>query len=112
MQVFDNEYVVAFDIDQTLIMHSDSFGDMEIFNPYSGSKIKFYENKLHTELLKQYKGRGMCIMVWSAGGTQWAKTIINTLNLQDYVDLIITKPSKYVDDLKASKILVNRVYLE
>jgi hypothetical protein len=51
-------------------------------------------------------------MVWSAGGVQWAKTVVNTLGLADYVDLIITKPSKFVDDLPADQVLGQRIYLK
>lgn len=109
-----NEYIVCIDVDQTLIMHHDSHSDgMSIsLNPYSGTKIKWSPNENHIELLKQYKGRGLFVIVWSAAGVLWAKTIINALGINDNVDLIMTKPSKYVDDLMGNEILGSRVYLK
>lgn len=114
---FDNEYVVAFDIDDTLVMWSNEYrqpheGSVAFIDPYDGATNHLVPHEKHVNLLKKYKGRGMCVMVWSAGGVQWAKSVINTLGLQDYVDLIITKPSKYVDDLPAKEILGSRIYLK
>lgn len=116
MIALDNEFVVAFDVDDTLVMwekqETKSQNAVTFLDPYDGSKHLLVPHQGHISLMKKYKGRGMCIIVWSAGGTQWAKSVINTLGLQDYVDIILTKPSKYVDDLQASEILGNRVYLK
>lgn len=114
---FENEYVVACDVDDTLVMWEDNFnqpheGAIEFIDPYDGSKNYLKPHMKHVNLLKKYKGRGMCVMVWSAAGVKWAKAVVNTLGLQDYVDLVITKPSKYIDDLDASQILGNRIYLK
>lgn len=108
-----NEYIVCIDVDQTLVMHKDSqVFDLEIINPYSGSRIKLDINKNHVELLKQYKGRGLYTIVWSAAGVLWAKAILNTLGLMDSVDLIMTKPSKLVDDLPLEDIFPKPIYLK
>lgn len=113
----NNEYVVAFDIDDTLVLWSDTYsqpGDNKIafLDPYDGSTNYLTPHKKHIALLKKYKGRGMCVIVWSAAGTQWAKSVINTLGLADYIDVVMTKPSKYVDDLQAQEILGSRIYLK
>lgn len=117
MQVFDNEYVVAFDIDDTIVIWSGNHtqpheGSIPFLDPYDGTTNHLVPYQKHIDLLKKYKGRGMCVMVWSAGGVQWAKSVINTLGLSDYVDLIITKPSKFVDDLPADQVLGQRIYLK
>lgn len=117
MIAFDNEYVVAFDIDDTMVMWDGNFnqpgeGKIQIIDPYDGSKVYLKPHSKHVALLRKYKGRGMCVLVWSAGGVQWAKAVINALSLADYVDLIITKPSKFVDDLQATEVLGSRIYLE
>lgn len=117
MIAFDNEYIVTFDVDDTLVMWEGNFNQpatdrIEFLDPYDGAKVFLKPHKKHIALLKKYKGRGMCVIVWSAGGVQWAKSVINTLSLADYVDLVITKPSKYVDDLQASEILGSRIYLK
>lgn len=114
---FDNEFVTAFDIDDTLVMWEGNFNQpapdrIEIIDPYDGAKVFLKPHKKHAAFMKKCKGRGMCVMVWSAGGVQWAKAVINALGLADYVDLVITKPSKYVDDLPASEILGSRIYLK
>ena len=116
MQVFDNEHVIAFDVDQTLVMwtgHHNQPGEGLIpFNdPYDDKILYLKPHQKHIDFLRRCKGRNMCVMVWSAGGAQWAKTVVNTLGLSDYVDLIITKPSKFVDDLQADDVLGQRVYL-
>lgn len=112
MQVIQNESIVMVDIDQTLVMHSRQNDSFVIVNPYSGSQISLMRNEKHIELLKQLKGRGMFVIVWSAAGVLWAQSVIDTLELQDYVDIVMTKSSKYVDDLHAAEILGQRIYLK
>lgn len=117
MQTFENEFVVAFDVDDTLVIWGDFYGvphegAVPFICPYSGGTNYLIPHKKHIQLLKQYTGRGMCVMVWSAGGTQWAKSVINTLGLEDYVDLIITKPSKLIDDLPLNEIFPKPIYLK
>lgn len=111
MQVIENEHPVAYDIDQTLFMHSDN-GIDSIINPYSGSVIKGYLNLNHAELLKQHHGRGKFVIVWSKAGVKWAEAVLNHFGLNQYVDLVITKLDQYVDDLPADKILGEHVYLK
>lgn len=110
----DNEHIVAFDIDQTLFMH-EKWADPSIhtlINPYSGSKIYGYLNANHYELLKQYKARGLFVIVWSKAGVLWAEAVIKHYKLEPYVDLITTKFDRYVDDLEAKDILGERVYIK
>lgn len=114
MQVIENESIVFFDVDQTLVMHENvrPLGGLDIINPYSGSKISVSINNKHVELLKQFKGRGMFIIVWSAAGVLWAQAVVNALGLQDEVDMVMTKSSKFVDDLEADQVLGQRIYLK
>jgi hypothetical protein len=63
------------------------------------------------DLLKEMKGRQRFIIVWSAAGAQWANTIVEALGIEDYVDLILTKPLGYVDDQKAEDFMKNHIYL-
>lgn len=115
MKVFTNEYVVAFDVDDTLVMWDNHTqpgeGKVSFVDPYDGSFHYLTPHEKHVNLLKKYKARGMMVMVWSAGGAKWAEAVINTLKLAEFVDVVITKPSKYVDDLRADEILGQRVYL-
>jgi len=114
----DNEFVVVCDIDDTLVMWNDEYkqphaGAMAFLDPYDGSTNYLTPHQKHIDLLRKFKGRGMCVIIWSAAGTQWAKSVINTLGLADFVDVIMTKPSKYIDDLvRAEDILGSRIYLK
>jgi len=113
MEVNYNENIVCVDVDLTLVSPTDSIlRDIEIVNPYSNTKSKYKIHKYHVEILKQYKGRGCFIRVWSHGGVKWAETVVKALGLEDYVDSIETKPFKLVDDLPAEKIFKNIIYIK
>lgn len=115
-----SETVVVVDCDDTLCMWSDKFtqpheGAIPFHDPYDNSTNYLKPHTMHVELIKKYKGRGFHIIVWSAAGCQWAKSVVETLGLTDYVDQIMTKPIKYVDDItddnRISRILGTRVYI-
>lgn len=53
--------------------------------------------------LKQNKATGGAIVVWSAGGYLWAEEVVKVLGLKDQVDLIMSKPTRYVDDLPCTE---------
>jgi FMN phosphatase YigB (HAD superfamily) len=111
MKFIDNELVVMFDCDDTLVMHNDQ-GNLLIEDPYNTyTFIDVERHERHIKLLKDFKGRGYTVVVWSAAGAKWAMKVVEALKLEDYVDLVISKPLKYVDDLPAEKILGSRIYL-
>jgi FMN phosphatase YigB (HAD superfamily) len=117
MITLDNEMVVMFDVDDTLVMWSDKFhtpetGKIEFVDPYDDTTLYLKPHRKHINFLKQLKARGYTIIVWSGGGYRWAKAVVETLGLKDSVDVVMTKPAKFVDDLPANEVLVNRVYLE
>ena len=114
MLVVDGENIVAIDVDQTLFMHGTAPQYEESFtiiNPYSGSPIFGYKNWKHIELLKQYKGRGLKVIVWSSGGNLWAEAIVRKFDLVPYVDIVMNKPNKLIDDLEPQDIFPCRIYL-
>jgi phosphoglycolate phosphatase-like HAD superfamily hydrolase len=118
MHVISNEAVYCFDIDKTMVSarrsRPDPYGNPEIAvrNPYTFEQVYVTPHTGHIDLLKEMKGRERFIVVWSAAGAQWARTIIEALELQSYVDVIITKPHGYVDDQKAEQFMKNHIYLE
>lgn len=67
--------------------------------------------KEHVEHLKEHKRRQHVVVVWSAGGSEWAAAVVKALGLEEYVDLCICKPHWHVDDLPASEFMGQRVYL-
>lgn len=110
MLVIDGENGVGFDVDQTLFMH-DKMGEYQVLNPYSDSLIPGNKHDVHVELLKQYKGRGLTVIVWSSGGVEWAEEVVKAFGLEEFVDVVMTKPNKLVDDLEPHDIFPCRIYL-
>jgi len=114
MKVVDNENVVCYDVDDTLVLWFSGCAPedkIKIVCPYGGSVTHLKPHKRHIDLLKKHHGRGAYVVVWSAAGAQWARAVIEALGLEPFVDEVITKPNKYVDDLTANEILGTRIYL-
>ena len=90
--------IVYFDIDNTLA---------------TWKGFEYYPHSGYVRLLKQFKIRGHTTVVWSAGGAEWAEIVINKFGLSEYVDLIISKPDWYADDLRSEEFLpeINRIFL-
>jgi len=113
----DNETPIPYDVDDTLIIWDDEChkgpqeGRTEIICPYDGAITHHLLHKRHISLLKKHKSRGKGIVVWSAAGAAWANVVVQTLDLEEYVDVIMCKPGTYVDDLDVSEWMGNRVYL-
>lgn len=106
-----------FDVDDTLIMWSATQQELdargvEITSPESvvffdgedepRSVGKFTQkvlpHRVHIEQMIKHKLRGHTIVVWSAGGWDWAEAAVRALGLEKYVDLVISKPTWTYDD--------------
>lgn len=109
MNVVKNELVVGVDIDGTLIRPCET-GSIKM--PY-GSKICSFEPIVeHVDLVKSWKNRGYFVIVWSHGGWEHAQHAVRALKLERFVDLIITKPSKHLDDKEdVGSIVGQRVFI-
>lgn len=106
---------VFFDVDDTIIMwnatdeqkflHGVQFKcpgglicvDGELVHSPAWEEL-LVPHRLHIEQLKKHKMRGHTVVVWSAGGYDWAETVVRTLRLEKYVDLVICKPTWIYDD--------------
>jgi phosphoserine phosphatase len=73
-------------------------------------KQRLLPHRVHIEQLKKHKQRGHTIIVWSAGGYDWAAAVVKALGLENYVDLVISKPSWFYDDLMPSEFMGKRYY--
>jgi hypothetical protein len=60
-------------------------------------------HRKHIEQLKKHRIRGHTIIVWSAGGYDWAEAAVRALGLEDTVDLVISKPIWCYDDLQPNE---------
>lgn len=115
MQVVDNDHVVCFDVDDTLIMWLWDQDEREKHKdemiPVGTDKYQTYvlPHKEHIELLKRYKAKNKTIIVWTQSGYSWGHAVLKALGLEDHVDFVFTKPEKYVDDLNANE-WMERVY--
>lgn len=116
--VLNNETVVLVDVDETLICWSKTFKkpgkNKKLFiDPYTKDKLYLTPHGPHIRLLKQYKARGFAIVVASMAGVLWSQTIVDGLNLNKYVDIVMSKPIKHMDDKEDIKDIVGtRVYLK
>lgn len=115
MKVIKNEMIATFDVDDTIVMwnHWDKENQGQHFiDPHDGTKHLLVPHYKHIKLLKDLKSRGYTVIVWSGGGYKWAETVVKTLDLEEYVDFVMTKVSKYIDDLQAVDVLGSRIYLK
>ncbi len=117
-KLIGNDLVVVIDCDDTLVMWSETeerhlagSGKVCLQDPYDQTTVYLLPHTQHINLIKKYKVQGYTVIVWSAAGALWAKEVVDQLKLHDYVDFIMSKPIKYVDDLKADEILGSRVYI-
>ncbi len=112
--VIVSENIITFDVDDTLVMWDDPYrpaDDKLEFTSVSGTTYYLKPHAKHIELLKDHFNRGYFVIVWSAGGYEWANDVLTTLNLNAYRHLVMSKPTKYVDDLPGNEILGTRIYL-
>lgn len=102
MMVVSEHPVVFFDVDETLVITRDiehvPHNVLEIQVCEGRKPIKVVPHWDHVRVLRQFSQRGHTVVVWSAGGSRWAQAVVRALDLEDYVDLVMPKPSFYFDD--------------
>lgn len=116
-KLVENEHVYMFDVDDTLILwddeiHAPGEGRIAVVDPYDKITVYVKPHTRHVKLLTQMKGRGRYVVVWSAAGAKWAQAVVDALGLDHSVDLILTKPIGYVDDLPVDQWMKNRIYIQ
>jgi len=112
MMTVKNENIRPFDVDGCLIVEAkDSRQIAHILDPVTKRFIKVGVNRAMVRLLKEEKKRGSYTIVWSRSGYEWANNVIQCLYLDDYVDLIMSKPIVYFDDTPVKKWLKDRVFI-
>lgn len=115
MRVNKHEVIIGCDVDGTLIRPATEHEDntIKIVNPYDKQTHRYTIHSEHVELLRQYKGRGFYVKVWSAGGVLHAESVVKALGLDDgTVDEVETKPMKHMDDKKDIEAVVgSRVFI-
>lgn len=108
MKVMADNATVYFDMDETLVELVYGVGepteDDELVVEHYG-KVKIIPQYETIEALKRHKEQGATIVVWHHGGTTWPKKVLKLLKLEKYVDLVVSKPSIYYDDMPPEFIL-------
>lgn len=110
MLKLEDKETIYCDVDGTLVLHQDECTpeQMEEFGIIipecliehkSKYKYRVVPHLPHIKLLKEFKTKGKQIVVWSQGGSNWAEAVVEYLELREYVDLIINKPTWFIDDL-------------
>lgn len=101
MQVIKSTRIVYVDVDDTLVFSPREDTDLPLLPGYKEVTvrgIKWFAHVGHINMLKDFKGRGHTVVVWSQGGVEWAEMVVKALLLEDKVDLVIDKPDWYIDD--------------
>ena len=118
MKVARSEHTICFDVDDTLIMwdqnHTQPFeGAVKVQCPYDCQTTYHRPHTRHIEFLKKQAAKGYTVVVWSAGGSQWAMAAVVALGIEEHVDFVMSKPQKWVDDLSnPADVLGIHLYLD
>ncbi len=113
MYVIKGDRTAWFDCDDTLIMWGYTAQDTGTLTlECQGYYVYVKPHAKHIEAMKRHAARGHTVVVWSAGGAEWAVNVIEKLGLSSIVDAVACKPSWWYDDLKAEDILrpIDRIY--
>jgi hypothetical protein len=129
MIILPSDQAVFCDVDDTLIMWNPSKEELEKngisitcpagysiidgeLTPSGSWTARVLPHLAHVEQLKRHKARGHTVIVWSAGGWDWAKVAVKALGLEPYVDLVISKPTWIYDDKKAAEFMPSSQWME
>lgn len=129
MLVIPGNTITYFDVDETLVfwnatkeqLDRDGIeiecpsgficldGELKQVPPWTA---KVLPHKKHIEQLKKHKMRGHTIVVWSAGGYDWAEAAVKILKLEQFVDVVISKPRWAYDDMPADRIITDITWMK
>jgi FMN phosphatase YigB (HAD superfamily) len=127
MQRLDVETSIFFDVDKTLLfdpepemimvdqLRSMGIPTVDLVDPYdpTGKTIKTYVvHSQHVKLLKDHKARGFKVVIWSHNGGAYAEAVARALQLEEYVNFAMSKPTKICDDLTPNEFLPDSIYIK
>jgi len=115
MIIIESSKSIFVDVDDTLLIWSydDDEESDAIDICVRGSIIqRAVPNEYNIKFVKEFKARGHTIIVWSAGGWEWAKYAIKILKLEDVVDVVMSKPDWYIDDKPAEYFMGQPTYFD
>lgn len=116
MIVLKGDKYTYFDVDDTLIMWDYYMKDgpadllVQMVEPWEhGHILTLVKNPLCIAAIIDAKERGETVVVWSQSGAEWAEEAVTKCGLTGFVDLCISKPHKWYDDISAEKIFTDRI---
>ena len=112
MQVLHSTRSVWYDVDNTLVFSLREYPHQISNEIVKINGRKFWVHLPHVETIKDFKARGHTVVVWSAGGSEWAETVVKSLNLEEYIDLVISKPDWIWDDKEPEEFMPKRFYYD
>ena len=104
--------VAYFDIDDTLVRWRVNKKEEVIKFVCRGKELCGNPIRANLDELIVQSLKGSSIIVWSRGGSDWGKAVVEGLGIEKYVDVITTKPTQLYDDLDSSHWLPKRRHLE
>lgn len=115
--IFDSNISIFVDVDETLVLWDEYLipgkDKVILTDPYDSKKVVHLKPHVrHIQLMKEHFNKGYKIVVWSAAGSKWAQHVVERLGLQSVVGLVMSKPTKYLDDLPSTEWMGNRVYIK
>ncbi len=109
MRFTGTDRCIFFDCDETLVLTNMPNSPLAIPIEYQGHTYRYVPHEQHVEEIHRYKADGATIVVWSAQGSSWAETVVRALGLQSVVDVCLSKPEKYFDDLNVTQFMPNTI---
>lgn len=104
--IVHNRNVIVCDVDDTLILWDEKSRDLTsslenrtvIVCPYNNIPYSFIVHQRHVDFLRREKQKGSFVIVWSRSDGAWAEAVVKALNLEVSVDMVMSKPVKFIDD--------------
>jgi len=112
MYVLPEGRVAYFDVDDTLVEWKEYGDGPKVTITMDGIESVKAVLEQHVEEIQLQKKSGANIIVWSAGGSRWAEAVVKALEIEDYVDAVLTKPDRIYDDKDPSDWMPKRRYFD
>lgn len=113
MTSIDCNQATFFDIDRTLLswfpVGEHTQGAVKV--TVDGKSKWFLPHKLHLRQLHAHLARGHTVVVWSAGGSKWAKAVAKALLLENTDIVVMAKPTWIYDDKQAAEFMPKADFL-
>lgn len=108
-----NNFVLMVDVDDTLVRAISDFDNdygPDIQDPLTLACFGLETFESNIKYMQRAKLKGYTVIVWSKQGVEWAEAVVKTLHLENFVDMIISKPVEYMDDKEEGSLLGKRIY--